>query len=45
MLEKKNIRLILHDHAKALQPGKALLDYYNKASADIAVDVQKLLAE
>lgn len=45
LLEKKNIRLILHDHAKALQPGKALLDYYNKASADIAVDVQKLLAE
>ncbi len=44
-LEKKNVQLILHDHAKALQPGKALLDYYNKASADIAADVQKLLAE
>ncbi|NLD14548.1 MAG: hypothetical protein GX665_05575 [Gammaproteobacteria bacterium] len=44
-LEQKNIRIILHDHAKALEPGKALLDYYNKASAAIAQDVEKLLAE
>lgn len=44
-LEKKNIQMILHDHSKALQPGKALQDYFNKASADIAADVQKLLAE
>ncbi len=44
-LEKKNIKLILHDHAKALQPGKALTDYYNQASADIAADVEKLLTE
>ena len=43
--EQKNIRIILHDHAKALEPGKALLDYYNKASAAIAQDVEKLLAE
>lgn len=44
-LEKKNIQLILHDHAKALQPGKSLVDYYNAASAEIAKDVEKLLAE
>lgn len=44
-LEKKNIELVLHDHAKAMQPGKALTDYYNQASADIAADVEKLLAK
>lgn len=44
-LEKKNIQLILHDHSKSLEPGKALQDYYNKASSDIAADVGKLLAE
>lgn len=44
-LEKKSIQLILHDHSKAMQPGKALTDYYNQASADIARDVEKLLAE
>lgn len=45
LLEKKDIRLILHDHSKTMQPGKALLDYYNQTSADIAADVEKLLAE
>lgn len=44
-LEKKDIRLILHDHSKGMQPGKALLDYYNQTSADIAADVEQLLAE
>lgn len=45
-LEKKNIKLILHDHAKALKEGgagKALTDYYNQASANIAKDVEALL--
>lgn len=44
-LEQKNIKLILHDHSKALQPGKALTDYYNQASAAIAKDVEKLLTD
>lgn len=48
LLEQKKIRTLLHDHANALKegaPGKALLDYYNQASANIALDVEKLLAE
>lgn len=47
-LEQKKIRMMLHDHAQALKegvPGKALLDYYNQASANIARDVEKLLTE
>lgn len=45
-LEQKNIKIILHDHAKALKEGgagKALTDYYNQASQDIASDVAELL--
>ncbi|MCK9238753.1 MAG: hypothetical protein M0Q29_06190 [Thiopseudomonas sp.] len=45
-LEKKNIKIILHDHAKALKDGgagKALTDYYNQASEGIAKDVAELL--
>lgn len=48
LLEKKNVKLILHDHAKALKSGgagKALTEYYNQASNEIAKDVQALLAE
>lgn len=45
-LEKMDIELVLHDHAKALKDsgaGKALTEYYNQASAKIAADVQALL--
>ncbi len=48
VLEQKKIRMFLHDHALALKegvPGKALLDYYNQASANIAQDVAKLLTD
>lgn len=47
-LEKLDIKLVLHDHAKALKDGgagKALNEYYNQASAQIARDVQELLAQ
>lgn len=47
-LEKLDIKLVLHDHAKALKDGgagKALSEYYNQASAQIARDVQELLAQ
>lgn len=45
-LQEKNIRLLVHDHAKTLKDsgqGKALVAYYQQASANIAKEVQSLL--